>query len=90
VIGFSQKKGIYFDEIFSPIMKMTSIRMINCFVNLEFEQMDVKTSFQHGELEEYMEQPEGLLVKGKEDYVCKMNKSLYELNQAAIQWYMKF
>jgi ATP-binding cassette subfamily B (MDR/TAP) protein 1 len=61
-------------------------------LNLEVEQMDAKTAFRHGELEEeiYMEQPEGFLVKGKEDHVCKLKKSLYGLQQAPRQWYMKF
>jgi ATP-binding cassette subfamily B (MDR/TAP) protein 1 len=79
VKGFSQRKGIDFNEIFSPVVKMTSIRMILGVVaslNLEVEKMDVKTTFLHGELEEEisMEQPEGCLVKGKEDYVCKLKK----------------
>ena len=53
--GFSQKKGVDFDDIFSPMVKMTSIRVILGLVarlNLEVEQMDVKTNFLHGDLEE--------------------------------------
>ena len=53
--GFAQKKGIYFDEIFSPIVKMTSIRTILSLVVVEYldlEQLDVKTTFLHGDLEE--------------------------------------
>ena len=53
--GFAQKKGIYFDEIFSPIVKMTSIRTILSIVvveDLPLEQLDVKTTFLHGDLEE--------------------------------------
>jgi ATP-binding cassette subfamily B (MDR/TAP) protein 1 len=84
VKGFIQRKGIDFDEIFSPMVKMTSIRMIlgaAASLNLEVKKMDVNTTFLHGELEEeiYMEQPKGFLVKGKEDYVCKLKKSLYGL-----------
>ncbi|KAJ8767749.1 hypothetical protein K2173_020689 [Erythroxylum novogranatense] len=53
VKGFNQKKGIDFDEIFSPVMKMTSIRTVlglAASLNLEVEQMDVKTAFLHGDL----------------------------------------
>ena len=55
VKGFQQKKGIDFDEIFSPVVKMTSIRVILGLVaklNLELEQMDVRTAFLHGDLDE--------------------------------------
>ena len=62
VKGFSQKEGIDFHEIFSPVVKMPSIRIILGLVAtlyLECEQLDVNTAFLHGELEEeiYMEQP---------------------------------
>lgn len=94
VKGFQQKKGIDFDEIFSPVVKMTSIRVILGLVasmNLELEQMDVKTAFLHGDLKEeiYMEQPEGFEVSG-DNLVCKLKKSLYGLKQAPRQWYKKF
>ena len=62
VKGFAQKKGIDFDEIFSPIVKMTAIKTILSIVaveDLHLEQLNVKTTFLHGDLEEeiYMEQP---------------------------------
>ncbi|KAH9315581.1 hypothetical protein KI387_024208, partial [Taxus chinensis] len=59
---------------------------------LHLEQLDVKTTFLHGELEDdlYMYQPYGYEVKGKERLVCKLKKSLYGLKQVPRQWYMKF
>lgn len=95
VKGFTQKKGIDFEEIFSPVVKMSSIRVVLAIaasMNLEVEQLDVKTAFLHGDLHEeiYMEQPEGFKVKGKEDMMCKLKKSLYGLKQAPRQWYKKF
>ncbi|KAL8092834.1 hypothetical protein AgCh_034910 [Apium graveolens] len=56
---------------------------------LHLEQLDVKTAFLHGDLEEdiYMVQPD---VDGKENLVCKLIKSFYGLKQAPIQWYLKF
>ena len=95
VKGFGQKKGIDFDEIFSPVVKLSSIRIILGLAtnqDLEIEQLDVKTAFLHGDLEEeiYMQQPEGFEDKRKEDLVCKLKKSLYGLKQAPRQWYKKF
>ena len=54
--------------------------------------MDVKTAFLHGELEEdiYMAQPEEFVAQGKEQFVCKLKKSLYGLKQSPRQWYMRF
>ena len=62
VKGFGQRKGIDFDKIFSPVVEMSSILIVlglTVSLNLEIEQMDVKTTFLHGDLEEeiYMEQP---------------------------------
>ena len=93
--GFSQKKGIDFENIFSPVVKMSSIQVVRSLaasLNLEVEQLDVKSAFLHGALEEeiYMEQPEGFKVKGKQDLVCRLKKSLYGLKQAPQQWYKKF
>jgi Reverse transcriptase (RNA-dependent DNA polymerase) len=50
-------------------------------LDLEIEQLDVKTAFLHGDLEEklYMEQPEGFEKKGQERLVCKLRRSLYDL-----------
>ena len=52
----------------------------------------MKTAFLHGELEEeiYMLQPEGFAETGKENLVCRLNKSLYGLKQALRCWYMRF
>ena len=60
--------------------------------NLEIQQMDVKTTFLNGELDEeiYMEQPEGFIVPGLEKNVCRLVKSLYGLKQAPMQWHEKF
>jgi len=62
VNGFAHKKGIDFDEMFSFVVKMTSIRTILSLVvveDLHLEQLNVKTTFLHGDLEEeiYVQQP---------------------------------
>jgi len=67
------------------VVRHTSIRVLLAIVahqDLELEQLDVKTAFLNGELEEeiYMTQPDGFQVPGKEDYVCKLKRSLYGLN----------
>ena len=85
--GFSQIPGVDYNDVFSPVVKHSSIRIFFSIVamhDLEFEQLDVKTPFLHGELEEeiYMDQPEGFIVPGKENFICKLKKSLYELKQS--------
>ena len=61
-------------------------------MDLEIEQLDVKTTFLHGDLEEeiYMLQPEAFQIKGKEKLVCRLRKGLNGLKQAPRQWYKKF
>ena len=93
--GYAQKEGIDYNEVFSPVVKHSSIRILLALVaqlNLELVQLDVKTAFLHGDLEEeiYITQPEGYKVAGKEDWVCKLKKSLYGLKQSPRQWYKRF
>lgn len=71
----NQKEGVDFNEVFSPVVKHSSIRILLAIIaalNLELDQMDVKTSFLHGNLNEeiLMSQPEGFIEKGAEENVC--------------------
>ncbi|WVZ03005.1 hypothetical protein V8G54_023811 [Vigna mungo] len=138
VKGFRQRKGVDFNEIFSHMVRMTSIITVlslDVTLDLEVEHMDVKTIlrflikgaleedvlrsgnfedcskltkiteeriscccslsvtvFLHGDLEEeiYIKPPDGFLVEGKENYVCRLWKNLYGLKRAPRQWYKKF
>ena len=95
VKGFQQKEGVDYNEIFSPVVKLTTIRLVLKIVaaeNLHLEQLDVKTAFLHGDLEEelYMRQPEGFIKEDRKNLVCRLKKSLYGLKQAPRQWYKKF
>jgi hypothetical protein len=92
---FSQIPSIDYNDVFSPVMKHSSIHAFFGIVamrDLELEQLDVKTAFLHGELEEeiYMDQPEGFIVHGKEDIICRLKKSLYGLKQSLRQWFKRF
>ena len=84
VKGYSQRKGIDYAEIFSLVVKLTSIQILLSIVasdNLHLEKMDVKTTFLHGDLDKeiYMHQLEGFVVQGKEHMVCKLTRILYGL-----------
>lgn len=79
--GFTQKEGINYIKTFSPVSKKDSLRIILALVDhfdLELKQMDVKTTFLNGDLEEevYMKQPEGFSSSSGEHLVCKLNKSI--------------
>ena len=88
--GFTQQFGIDYTEIFSQVVRYTSIRMLLTIVaqdDLELEQLDVKTVFLHGDLDEtiYMDQPEGFVDVLKLNHVCLLKKLLYKLKQSLKQ-----
>ena len=85
--GYKQKEGLEYFDTYSPVMRITSIRMLTAIAalhNLEIHQMDVKTAFLNGDLNEeiYMDQPEGFISLGQKKKVCRLVKSLYGLKQA--------
>ena len=88
--GYIQSPGIDYDEVFAPVVRYTSIRTLLAVANIcnwEIHQMDVKTTFLQGNLNEeiYMRQPNGF-VPEKPDYVCKLNKGIYGSKQAVRCW----
>jgi len=89
--GFTQKEGIDYDETFAPIAKWATIHSLLAMLaqhGWKVHQTNVKTTFLNGDLKEniYMKQLEGFVVKGQEQKVCKLIKSLYGLNQAPCPW----
>ncbi|GJX61460.1 retrotransposon protein, putative, ty1-copia subclass, partial [Tanacetum coccineum] len=93
--GFTQTLGIDYEETFSPVVDIRAIRIliaIAAFYDYEIWQMDVKTSFLNGYLNEevYMEQPEGFVSQKYPNRVCKLKRSIYGLKQASRQWNKRF
>ena len=89
--GYSQRYGQDYDETFSPVVRFESLRTVIALAvqnGLKLCQMDVTTTFLNGELKEevYMKQPEGYAIKGKENLVCKLKKSIYGLKQSPRCW----
>jgi hypothetical protein len=82
--GFTQKEGEDYFDTYSPVARLPTICMLIALAaahNLLIHQMDVKTVFLNGEFNEeiYMQQPEEFVVKGQENKVCRLIKSLYGL-----------
>jgi hypothetical protein len=91
--GFSQVEGIDYNETFSPVAKMNSIYLVLSLAashKWEVHQMDVKSSFLHGYLQEeiYMEQPPDY-IQNDSSLVYHLKKSLYGIKQAPRAWYAK-
>ncbi|CAL2268742.1 unnamed protein product [Prunus armeniaca] len=89
--GYSQQPGIDFNETFTPVVRMETIRTILALaaqLKTKVYQLDVKSAFLNGELEEevYVEQPQGYVEKGREDKVYRLRKALYGLKQAPRAW----
>lgn len=89
--GFSQKEGIDYDETFAPVARYTSIRTIISLASglgWKLHQMDVKTSFLNGQVEEEVciEKLEGFVIHWRESHVCELRKAPYGLKQAPRAW----
>ena len=85
-------EGVDFDETFAPVARLESIRIllvIASHLNFKLYQMDVKSAFLNGMLQEevYVEQPKGFIDPHKSDDVYKLKRALYGLKQAPRAWY---
>ncbi|KAE9282703.1 hypothetical protein PF008_g27586 [Phytophthora fragariae] len=90
--GFMQVYSVDYLEVYSPVVRLEALRVLLTLAavwDYEVHQMDVTTAFLNGKIdvEAYIEQPEGFKVPGKEDWVCHVQKSLYDLKQAPRVWF---
>ena len=92
--GFKQEDGFDYDETFSPVIKITTVRILLSLTisqNWLIHQLHVSNAFLHGDLQEtiFMEQPPGFINHVFPHHVCKLQKSLYGLKQAPRAWFLK-
>ena len=90
--GYTQLKGVDFNESFTPVARLESIRIlmsIACTMNFKLYQMDVKCEFLNGYLNEevFVEQPKGFKDLHFPNHVLRLKKALYGLKQAPKAWY---
>jgi hypothetical protein len=90
--GFYQKEGIDYEETSAPVARYTSIKTIIALaakMKWKLHQMDVKTTFLNGVIEEevYIDKPQGFEVEDRKYHVCRLKKALYRLKQAPRSWY---
>ena len=93
--GCTKKEGVDFKQVFSPVVRHTSIKVLLAMIavyDMELDQLDVKTAFLHGILQKeiLMVQPEGYVDLERPERVCLLKKSLYSLKQSPRQWYLRF
>ena len=89
--GFTQEYGVDYFDVFAPVARQTSIRVILGIANqlkMDVHQMDVISAFLNGELQEeiFMLQPDGFEDPENPDKVCRLNKAIYGLKQSARCW----
>jgi Reverse transcriptase (RNA-dependent DNA polymerase) len=94
VNGYAQEYGIDYEETFSPVARIESVRLVLALaaqLKATVFQLDVKSAFLNGDLtrEVYIDQPPGFEKKGKENQVYRLLKALYGLKQAPRAWYIK-
>ncbi|KAJ0865146.1 putative RNA-directed DNA polymerase [Helianthus annuus] len=92
--GFSQQFGVDYEDTFSPVAKIATIRVLIAVAasnGWKLHQMDVKNVFLYGDLDHtiHMEQPKGFVSEMFPNHVCKLNKAIYGLKQSPRAWFGK-
>ena len=90
--GFSQVKGVDFDNIFSPVVRFETVQLMLALTTLEnwhIKSLNVHSTYLYGKLikENYMKQPKGLRVPGQEHKVLHLLHALCSLKQAGLTWW---
>jgi len=91
---YAQRFRIDYTEVFAPVARLDTVRVLLALATQgtwEVFQLDVKSAFLHGELQEevFVQQPEGFIKKDRENQVYRLKKALYGLKQAPQAWYSK-
>jgi len=92
--GFTQVPGLNYSDTFSPVVRLTTIRIVLALVvshNWPLHQIDIDNAFLHGDLQEhvYMAQPPSFVSSAHPQHVFKLNKAIYGLKQAPRSWFQK-